>query len=235
MRALSRYTESLVEEVRGLPVAASFPTYSDLSAFTALPVAPLPERPTALFIGMLEAYKNVDGLADAWREVAKRLPEARLVLVGKGARHAVIDQLVADLPDRVEHVPELAPDGVAARLDQATVLVAALAVGGPGPRRDRGVRAGPRCRREPRRRHPRPRPRRRRGPADRAARRRRARRGARRGALRPRSSRRGTAPRRSSATANGTRPRRSSPRRCEASSRRRCVTRVRFRASGRAC
>ncbi len=123
VRALSRYTESLVEEVRGLPVAASFPTYSDLSAFTALPVAPLPERPTALFIGMLEAYKNVDGLADAWREVAGRLPEARLVLVGKGARHAVIDQLVADLPDRVEHVPELAPEGVADRLDQATVLV----------------------------------------------------------------------------------------------------------------
>ena len=37
-----RYTESLVEEVRGLPVAASFPTYTDLSAFTARPIEPLP-------------------------------------------------------------------------------------------------------------------------------------------------------------------------------------------------
>ncbi|HZO34675.1 MAG TPA: glycosyltransferase, partial [Gaiellaceae bacterium] len=123
VRALSRYTESLVEEVRGLPVAASFPTYTDLSAFTARPIVPLPERPTALFVGMLEAYKNVDGLAAAWREIADRLPDARLVLVGKGARHAVIDRLVADLPDRVEHVPELSPDGVSERLDAATVLV----------------------------------------------------------------------------------------------------------------
>ena len=123
VRALSRYTESLVEEVRGLPVAASFPTYTDLSAFTARPIEPLPGRPTALFVGMLEAYKNVDGLAAAWREVAARLPEARLVLVGKGARHAVIDELAAELPEQVEHVPELSPDGVSERLDAATVLV----------------------------------------------------------------------------------------------------------------
>ena len=123
VRALSRYTESLVEEVRGLPVAASFPTYTDLSAFTSRPIEPLPERPTALFVGMLEAYKNVDGLAAAWREVAAQLPEARLVLVGKGARHGVIDELVAELPEQVEHLPELSPDGVARQLDAATVLV----------------------------------------------------------------------------------------------------------------
>ena len=123
VRALSRYTESLVEDVRGVPVAASFPTYTDLSAFTARPIEPLPERPTALFVGMLEAYKNIDGLAAAWRETVVRLPQARLVLVGKGARHSVIDKLVADLPDQVEHVPELTPEGVSARLDEATVLV----------------------------------------------------------------------------------------------------------------
>ena len=123
VRALSRYTESLVEDVRGVPVAASFPTYTDLSAFTDRPVEPLPARPTALFVGMLEAYKNVDGLAAAWREVAERLPDARLVLVGKGARQSVIDALVAELPEHVEHVSELSPEGVAERLDEATVLV----------------------------------------------------------------------------------------------------------------
>ena len=61
-------------------------------------VQPLPERPTALFVGMLEAYKNIDGLAAAWRRVAPDLPEARLVIVGKGARREVVEQLVADLP-----------------------------------------------------------------------------------------------------------------------------------------
>ena len=67
MRALSRYTESLVEEVRGIPVTASFAAYMDLSVFTTRPVQPLPTRPTALFVGMLEAYKFIDGLAAAWR------------------------------------------------------------------------------------------------------------------------------------------------------------------------
>lgn len=122
-RALSAFTGGLVEEVRGRPADALFPTYSDLSAFTADPVAPLPERPTALFVGALEAYKNVDGLAAAWRRVARELPEARLVVVGRGSRRATVDALVAELPESVEHVEQLEPRAVARRLDEATVLV----------------------------------------------------------------------------------------------------------------
>jgi len=122
-RALSRFTSSLVEEVRGRPADAVFPTYSDLSAFTAGPVAELPERPTALFVGALEAYKNVDGLAAAWRRVVERMPEAQLVLVGKGSRRAVVDRLAADLPQHVEHVLELGPTEVARAFDGATLLV----------------------------------------------------------------------------------------------------------------
>jgi len=123
VRALSRYTESLVEEVRGIPVTAAFAAYMDLSAFTAKPVQPLPERPTALFVGMLEAYKYIDGLAEAWRRVAPDLPEARLVIVGKGTRRDVVEKLVADLPDQVEWVEQIPPAEVAARVDDATVLV----------------------------------------------------------------------------------------------------------------
>ena len=122
-RALSAFTSGLVEEARGRPADASFATYSDLSAFTAEPVAELPARPTALFVGMLEAYKNVDGLAAAWRRVAAQMPEALLVVVGKGSRRRPIDELVRDLPDQVEHVEQLDPAGVAARLDAATLLV----------------------------------------------------------------------------------------------------------------
>ncbi len=123
VRAVSRYTDGLVEEVRGIPVTASFPTYTDLTAFTAHPVAPLPERPTALFVGMLEVYKNIDGLVAAWRTVAREVSEARLVIVGKGTRQDLVDDLLAELPDRVEHIRELAPADVAARMDAATVLV----------------------------------------------------------------------------------------------------------------
>lgn len=123
VRALSSYTEGLVEDVRGIPVTASFEAYMDLSTFTAKPPVPLPERPTALFVGMLEAYKNVDGLVEAWRRVVRELPEARLVLVGKGTRRALVDELVAELPDHVVHIEELLPDGVSEQMDGSTVLV----------------------------------------------------------------------------------------------------------------
>ena len=122
-RALSRFTSGLVEDVRGRPASASFPTYSDLSVFVEAPVAPLPARPTALFVGVLEAYKNVDGLAEAWRLVQARVPEARLVVVGRGSRRQVVEELVGDLPGSVEHHESLTPEEIARALDDATVLV----------------------------------------------------------------------------------------------------------------
>jgi glycosyltransferase involved in cell wall biosynthesis len=123
VRALSPYTARLAEEARGEPVTAQFPTYTDLSAFAERPVAPLPERPQALFVGVLEPYKNVDGLAEAWRQVARRLPQARLVVVGRGSRRPLVEALAAELPGQVEYVPELEPEAVAARMDESTVLV----------------------------------------------------------------------------------------------------------------
>ena len=122
VRALSAYTAGLVEDLRGREPDAVFPTFTDLSVFTA-PLQPLPERPTALFVGVLERYKNVDGLAMAWRIVAGRVPGPRLVLVGKGPMRDEIERLAADLPGRVEHVAELPPEGVARALDEATLLV----------------------------------------------------------------------------------------------------------------
>ena len=102
--------------------------------------------------------------------VVRELPEARLVIVGKGARmrRDRAARRRAARPRRDWH-PELPPHEVAAKLDDATLLVAPVALGGPRPGRDRGVRARPRRRRERRRRDPRPRARRRRGPADRPA------------------------------------------------------------------
>jgi len=94
-----------------------FPTYSDLGAFTAEPVRPLPDQPTALFVGVLEPYKNVEGLAAAWRTAAPRVPGAKLVVVGKGSQRSSIEP-VAD-----EYFDQLAPHEVAARLDESTLLV----------------------------------------------------------------------------------------------------------------
>jgi glycosyltransferase involved in cell wall biosynthesis len=122
-RALSPFTSSIIERVTGRPATACFPTYSDLSAFNDPPVVAVPDAQRVVFVGALEPYKNVDGLAAAWRQVAAALPAARLVVIGNGSRRAMIDRLVADLPLQVEHHRELAPTEVVAKLDAARALV----------------------------------------------------------------------------------------------------------------
>src|SRR5205807_8613848 len=89
LRTISGYTTGLVRRRLGREPAAVFPAYVDLSSFVEAPVAALPERPRALFVGVLERYKGVDVLADAWRRAAPRLPEAVLQLVGDGPAAAV--------------------------------------------------------------------------------------------------------------------------------------------------
>ena len=55
---------------------AEFPAYMDLDPFTG-PVKPLPADPAALFVGVLELYKNVDGLAARVAPRTDRVPGAQ--------------------------------------------------------------------------------------------------------------------------------------------------------------
>jgi glycosyltransferase involved in cell wall biosynthesis len=100
----------------GVEPAADFPAYMDLEPFTR-PPEPLPQRPVALFVGVLEPYKNVDGLAAAWRLAAPRLPHAELRIVGTGSRAEVVRAL------GVRWDRDLTPEQVAAAMDEAWVLV----------------------------------------------------------------------------------------------------------------
>ncbi|RDI74286.1 Glycosyltransferase [Gaiella occulta] len=122
VRTISPYTTGLVRE-RGVEAAATFPAFMDLDPFLAAPAQPPPQPPTALFVGVLERYKAVDVLADAWRVVAERVPRARLRIVGRGSMAAAVEELVAELPGSVEWTPRLSTPQVAAALDDATVLV----------------------------------------------------------------------------------------------------------------
>jgi len=121
VRTVSAYTTGLVGEL-GVEPAAVFPAFMDLDPFLA-PPEPLPERPSALFVGVLEHYKDVDGLAAAWRLAAPRLPGVALHVVGKGTRAHVVQALLRDLPEQTTWTPELSTREVAAALDRATVLV----------------------------------------------------------------------------------------------------------------
>jgi glycosyltransferase involved in cell wall biosynthesis len=119
VRSVSPYTTHLAREA-GREPAAEFPAFMDLEPFAA-PIAPLPPEPVALFVGVLELYKNIDGLAAAWRLAQPRVPNARLRLVGRGTRADIAHGLVADgLATWDEHLDTAA---VAAALDAASVLV----------------------------------------------------------------------------------------------------------------
>jgi glycosyltransferase involved in cell wall biosynthesis len=122
-RAVSTFTSAIVEEVRGEPATASFLAYSDLAAFADSPPLPVPDVRRVVFVGALEPYKNIDGLAEAWRRVTPSIPDAVLSIVGEGSRLPVVERLVADLPGRVEYRPRLLPSEVAEELDAARALV----------------------------------------------------------------------------------------------------------------
>jgi glycosyltransferase involved in cell wall biosynthesis len=88
----------------------------DLEPFLREP-EPLPPDPTALFVGVLESYKNIDGLEEAWR----RVPHGSLRIVGKGTRTDVAERLVREQGARWD--PELTSAEVAAAMDDAWVVV----------------------------------------------------------------------------------------------------------------
>jgi glycosyltransferase involved in cell wall biosynthesis len=122
VRTVSPFTTALVREL-GVEPAAMFTTFFDASAFDTQPPAPLPSRPRVVFVGVLERYKNIHGLAEAWRLAAPRVPEATLHVIGRGREREVMAALVRDLPSRVSWDEQLPADAVASALDAATVLV----------------------------------------------------------------------------------------------------------------
>jgi rhamnosyl/mannosyltransferase len=95
----------------------------DLDPFLSSEPAPLPQPPIALFVGVLERYKAVDVLAEAWRIAAPRVPGATLHVVGRGPLDEAVKQLVAALPGQTRWDESLPTPEVARALDAATVLV----------------------------------------------------------------------------------------------------------------
>jgi glycosyltransferase involved in cell wall biosynthesis len=122
VRTISAYTSGLVRQA-GVEPTAEFAAFMDLEPFTETEPAPLPTRPLALFVGVLERYKAVDVLADAWRRGAPRVPDATLHVVGRGTLHEVPERLLAELPRQVRWTASLTTTEVANALDEATVLV----------------------------------------------------------------------------------------------------------------
>jgi glycosyltransferase involved in cell wall biosynthesis len=122
VRAVSPFTGDLARAA-GVEPVATFHTYTEIGAFVADETVPLPQQPRLAFVGVLERYKNVDGLAEAWRLAAPRLPGVVLELVGSGRRVDVVERLLADLPGQTVWHPRLEPAEVAGLLDRSWALV----------------------------------------------------------------------------------------------------------------
>lgn len=115
IRAVSAWTARLVEEA-GLTVDDIHLAHSDFATFSRQ-VAPLPDRPVAVFVGTLVRTKGLDVLLDAWRRVRASVPGTELHIVGDGP----LRETVAG-PDVVLH-GRLDRAGVADVLDKGWCLV----------------------------------------------------------------------------------------------------------------
>lgn len=119
VRTVTDFTTELVR-AEGVEPAATFPAFMDLEPFLGDPT-PLPDRPVALFVGVLELYKGIDVLAEAWPRVAGRVPGAELRIVGRGSRASTVRELARRAD--VTWTERLSTEEVARALDSATCLV----------------------------------------------------------------------------------------------------------------
>jgi glycosyltransferase involved in cell wall biosynthesis len=122
IRTISDFTTKLVRDL-GRDSTAVFPAYVDLASFLEPEPSPLPDAPAALFVGVLERYKNVDGLVAAWGLAAGRVPEATLRIVGRGRQTAQVESLLCQLPSTTTYTPVLTASEIARALDEAWALV----------------------------------------------------------------------------------------------------------------
>jgi glycosyltransferase involved in cell wall biosynthesis len=122
VRTVSDFTAGMVRRL-GVEPAAIFHTYSELGAFLAEEPKPLTDEGRLAFVGVAERYKNIDGLAAAWRLAAPRVPGVTLELVSNGSRVETIEQLVRDVPEQTVWHRRLEPTEVAGLLDRSWALL----------------------------------------------------------------------------------------------------------------
>jgi glycosyltransferase involved in cell wall biosynthesis len=98
--------------------------FSDYGAFYRGAPEPLPRRPHAVFVGVLERYKAVDVLVDSWPAVLERVPDARLTILGAGSDDAAIRAQIerVGVESSVTMMPPVARPAVRELLDTAWLL-----------------------------------------------------------------------------------------------------------------
>ncbi len=83
------------------------------------------EEPVAVFVSPLATNKGIDRVLDAFDLVRARVPEARLVVAGRGPLQAMVEERAAASSGAVTYVGSLPGDGVARLLRESAVFVTA--------------------------------------------------------------------------------------------------------------
>jgi glycosyltransferase involved in cell wall biosynthesis len=125
VRVVSRALERQARDAGyGGPVE-HYVTFSDYDVFLTDPPRPMPARPKVAFVGVLERYKAVDILLDAWSDVAAAVAGAELVVVGKGSMRAALHRRVrvAGLEGSVRFRDPMPQTELARLFDESSCLV----------------------------------------------------------------------------------------------------------------
>jgi glycosyltransferase involved in cell wall biosynthesis len=125
VRAVSQVLEARARDAGYDGQIDRFVAYSEYGELLTDPPVAMPATPRALFAGVMERYKGVDVLLEAWPLVVARVPAARLLMVGSGS----LDRFVREEVDRrglartVEIRAAVPKREMRALLDDATCLV----------------------------------------------------------------------------------------------------------------
>ena len=71
--------------------------FAEYSSFLEDDPIPFPARPRVVLVGVLERYKGVDVMLDAWPVVLAQVPRAELVIAGEGPMGAALRRRVGQL------------------------------------------------------------------------------------------------------------------------------------------
>ena len=89
------------------------------------PPAAAVEEPVAAFISPLAPNKGIDRILDAWPLVRAKVPDARLVIAGRGPLQGLVEERAAASDGSITYVGSLPGDGVAELLRTAALFVTA--------------------------------------------------------------------------------------------------------------
>jgi glycosyltransferase involved in cell wall biosynthesis len=125
VRPVSDFLATLARDAGYRGPLDQFIAFSDYATFLEHPIVPVPKLPHAVFVGVLERYKAVDVLLDAWPEVLRDTPGARLTIVGTGSLLAELRERIGseELAQSVRMLPPMPRPELRCLMDASSCLV----------------------------------------------------------------------------------------------------------------